>query len=181
MYGLINKTIGDFVTARLGAEAWGPICRAANVDSDFAAMEYYPDDVSSRLLECASAALGLSLGDGLEEFGRFFVLHVTHHGYKDLLMGHSFFENLSNLDAMHARIARSFPKLRPPSFKCTQIAADHYSLRYFSSREGLDRFVVGLVKGLAETHGNIVTVVRINAETDERAHVEFEIRVRRTP
>jgi hypothetical protein len=65
------------------------------------------------------------------------------------LTGKTFVEFLSELDNLHSRVAMVFPKLRPPSFECTDVEETSVRLHYHSTRQGLSPMIFGLVRGLA--------------------------------
>ena len=173
MYGLVNKAIVDLVHAHHGAAAWQQIQTLAGIDEDlFLTMRQYPDDVTYRLVGAASQVLNTPPEDILQAFGRHWVKYTAREGYGELLgiSGHSIWEFLANLDNMHARVALSFTRLRPPSFRCSEVRRAGLKLHYRSERQGLTHLVIGLLHGLGEMFGTPVRVSllpRDPAEPDE--------------
>lgn len=177
MYGLINQSIQNMIESQCGTPAWERVRARAGVPGDFSAMEQYPDELTSALIDAASIELGQPRTEVMESFGRFWTLHTARRGYAELLgaLGDSFVTALQNLDVMHGRIALTFPRLRPPSFRCSDITATRLRLHYYSDRAGLTSFVVGLIKGLAEVYGTTIVVTQADRKPDEMDHEVFEI------
>jgi hypothetical protein len=175
MYGMVNKAIVDMVHAQFGSETWEAIRLAADIDEDlFLSMSQYPDDVTYRLVGAASQVLKIPAEEVLHAFGRYWVTYTAREGYGELLRvsGHNIWEFLANLDNMHARVALSFPRLRPPSFRCTDVHERGLKLHYRSERIGLTHLVVGLLQGLGEMFG---TAVRVEVLPPDPAEPEEDI------
>jgi len=175
MYGLVNKAVVDLVTTKFGIDAWNEIKKKADVDIDvFISMDAYDDDITYRLVGAASEVLKLAPEQVLEAFGEYWVL-FTAQSYGPLLdaSGRTLKEFLSNLDAMHARVAMTMPALRPPRFRLIEVDATLMKLEYFSTRKGLAPMVVGLLKGLAARFDTKVDI----AHEPREGHDEFTIRV----
>lgn len=177
MYGLINQSFRGLILAGHGADTWLRICSMANAPSDFVPMGQYPDEMTLRLLDAASLELQQTPEQLLESFGRFWVVNTARNHYAELLdtIGTSLVSALENLDTMHARVSLSFPDLRPPSFRCTDVTARGLRLHYYSSRNGLTPMVFGLVKGLGEMFGAPLTITLVEAKGSVLDHDVFEI------
>ena len=155
MYGLVNRAIQDLIVEEYGESTWREVRRLAGVQEDsFVSMDPYPDALTYSLVQAAATYLDAPPEELLEAFGRYWVLYTAREGYGDLLdqCGQSFEEFLDQLDALHSRVALTFPELLPPSFELAPSdTEDNTMLLYYrSSREGLAPMVVGLLKGLAE-------------------------------
>jgi hypothetical protein len=161
MYGMVNKAVEDMVCAKHGEAVWEQIKDRAGVDVDvFLSNESYSDEITYRLVEAASHVLKLSTEQILIGFGEHWVLHTAQDGYGGLLSaaGKNLPDFLRNLPRFHDRVVMIFPKLRPPHFECTDIQERSVLLHYFSHREGLAPFVVGLMHGLGKMFKTQVTV-----------------------
>lgn len=161
MYGLVNQALRELVEARLGPAAWGRVCRRAGSDvTEFLWNEAYPDTFTQGLVVAASEELGLDVPDLLEAFGIHWVLHTAPAHYGSLLTaaGDSLPAFLRYLPQFHDRIVLLFPELRPPEFDLLEEGPDWQRIRYRSHREGLQPFVVGLVRGLGQRFGVEVEV-----------------------
>jgi hypothetical protein len=179
MYGLVNKAVQDLVCSRFGEDTWQAIKRKANVDDAmFVSMEAYPDQITYNLVGAASEVLGASPDDILKAFGEHWILFTAREGYGDLLRmgGASFLSFVQNLDNLHARVGLSFPELRPPEFRCTDIERGSVRLHYFSSREGLTAMVVGLLNGLGKMFNTELSIEHVAKRSEGAGHDEFLIR-----
>ena len=153
MYGLINKAIRDLVLSRFGDAKWDEIRRKAEVtDADFVSMETYPDETTYRLVGAASEVLNRPAEQVLELFGEYWTVYSAEAGYGHLLefAGNNLVDFLRNLDNMHTRVALTFPKLDPPSFRVGDVTDSSLRLYYHSRRPGLAPLVIGMLKGLGK-------------------------------
>lgn len=179
MYGLVNKAIEDMVCSQFGEATWKEIKQKAELDIDsFISMEGYPDDVTHKLVKAASDVLGLSASEIMQAFGEFWVKYTAQEGYGEMMemSGDNLPEFLENLDNLHARVGVIFPKLRPPSFDCTEQTDDSLHLHYHSSREGLAPMVVGLVKGLGDRFNTNIDITQTESREEGAEHDEFLIK-----
>jgi hypothetical protein len=174
MYGLVNQAIEDMALRRGGQELWAAIVARYGAELPvFVAMETYDDAVTYRLVAAASDATGMTQDEVLEAFGEHWILYTAEQGYGPMLgaLGATLPQFLSNLDAMHSRIALTMPALRPPSFACSEVDETTLRVQYWSERSGLSPMVVGLLKGLGARFELDVTV----AVTDPRpAGVDYD-------
>lgn len=178
MYGLVNKALSGVIVDHYGQAHWDLICQQAGVAQvDFIPLEQYPDSLTYTLVKTASAVLGLSPSALLEEFGEYWVLTTAEENYGDLLdfAGKTLPDLLQNLDALHARIARSYPGLRPPSFSCTEEVRGTILLHYHSERDGLAPLVIGILKGLGKRFATPMTISQVAAKAAGADHDVFEV------
>ena len=71
MYGLVNTAIAEMTRAAGGEDAWQAVCTHARIPpTAFIGMTAYPDEVTYRLVDGASAVLGLTPQEVLTAFGR---------------------------------------------------------------------------------------------------------------
>lgn len=176
MYGLVNKAIEDLVCIRFGKESWDAIKRKADMDIEvFVSMDAYPDDVTYKLVGAASEVLGLPAETLLEAFGEYWVLYTGKEGYGEMLKmaGDTLPAFLQNLDSLHARVGLTFPQLKPPSFRCTDVTEHSLRLHYYSDRGGLAPMVVGLLKGLGGMFEIPVEITHVSIRDNGHDHDEF--------
>ncbi|WP_299952658.1 heme NO-binding domain-containing protein [uncultured Roseobacter sp.] len=178
MYGMVNEGIRNFILKHHDEEAWQAVCKKASVnDQQFDSMTSYDDAITYRLAGAISEHTGLSVDKVMTEFGSYWVDYAGASEFGNLmkLAGDSFLERLNGLDAMHARIQRSMPNLKPPSFKTEEVGDRTYRLHYFSHRKGLDSMVLGLLHGLADETGAKIQVEQVAEKSDTTDHSIFEI------
>jgi hypothetical protein len=178
MYGLINQGLRDLAVQTGGEDLWREIKSSAGIGLEaFVGMETYPDDVTYRLVEATSTAMGVSAAEILNAFGRHWILYTARRGYGAIFdtMGRTLPAFLANLDMMHARLSLTMPEMRPPSFVCEQLGDDQIRLEYWSERAGLAPMVVGLLEGLGELYGVTVSIHQTVDRECGADHDEFVI------
>lgn len=174
MYGLVNKAVEGLVLDRFGEATWSRILQRAGMDDEgFVSMENYDDAVTYRLVEAASAELGLSAAQVLDAFGEYWTRYTAQEGYGDMLRAHggTMRACLKHLDAMHDRIGRSYPGMKPPSFRCVDLPGGDAELHYVSERAGLAPMVLGLVRGLGVVFDETVSVEWLRRDEAGNAEV----------
>lgn len=175
MYGIVNQAIQGLVTENFGAEKWQEIKQAAQIDVDyFLSDQPYDDDITFNLVGAASNVLNLPASAILEAFGKYWVLKTGMEKYGDLMKagGKDFKEFLHNLPHFHSRIMLIYPKLSPPEFLVEDQDEKTILLHYYSSREGLTYFVIGLIHGIAEMFG---TTCQIELKSNEKTDVWHDV------
>jgi hypothetical protein len=178
MYGLLNGALKEFVVSKYGPETWQTIGKTAAIDvTHFNKMEPYPDELTYRIVGAASAATGQSSDELLDLFGEFWVFYTAQQGYGPLfeIAGDSLRDFLASLDALHARVGRSFPKLQPPSFQFEDIDANTVRMHYHSTRRGLCPLVPGLLRGLSLRFKTQITVQEDACARRGADHCEFAV------
>ncbi len=163
MYGMVNQALEALVTERFGSETWAVVREKAGIlDPAFITMKQYPDEVTYALAGALSEHLQAPLPDLLHAFGIYWVAYAKRGPWGKIMLasGGSTYELLATLDAMHARIAISFPDLKPPSFKVRTDGAA-VVVDYHSHRPGLAPFVMGLIEGIGTLFGESVKVEQL--------------------
>jgi hypothetical protein len=176
MYGMVNRSLEDMVTAQHGEEEWEAIKTEAGIDIDvFVSIEAYPDQVTYSLVAAAANRLGISTVEFLESFGVHWVTQTADRHYGGLMWagGSTLPEFLHNLNTFHERVSLIFPYLDPPSFACTDISDNSVRLHYYSFRPGLTHFVKGLLLGLGLRFGTPVSVAIAADRSTGSDHDEF--------
>ena len=90
--------------------------------------------------------------------------------------GQSLQEFLINLPAFHNRIMLMFPKLNPPEFKIGKIEENAIEVFYFSKRNSLQPFVIGLFQGLGIMFKTNVIVTHVDGVHNGLDHDIFQIK-----
>lgn len=179
MYGLVNKALQELVEAQHDQETWTRIRERAGVEDLFFLWDKsYDDAVTYKLVEATSAELGRPAHEVLEDFGVYWVLHTAQKSYGPLMKaaGRSLPEFLRYLPRFHDRIVLLFPDLKMPEFEILEEGEDWIALEYRSVREGLQPFVLGLIKGLGRMFETPVEVSLRAGRHSGLDHDEFLIR-----
>jgi hypothetical protein len=178
MYGLVNKALEEMVISRHGEETWERIKKAAGVGVEvFISNEGYPDEVTYKLVGEVSDQLKVPAPQLLEEFGIHWVLKTAVEGYGDLMEagGKTLGEFLQRLPTFHTNVALIFPHLNPPQFRCSDVDEHSLKLHYYSEREGLAPFVIGLLKGLTEHFRTPARIEHVTVREGDDDHDVFLI------
>ncbi|MEM7033673.1 MAG: heme NO-binding domain-containing protein [Chloroflexota bacterium] len=179
MYGMVNRAIVELVTDKYGENVCRRVLTKAGAgNGEYVSMEQYDDGESVSLVVSSAEILDKSPAEMLEEVGEFWIDFALNSDYGDLLYmaGDTLPEVLTNLDALHVRVGESFPKLKPPSFWCTNIESNALILHYVSERSGLSPMVLGLVKGLAKMLDIECMVSQTSFKDQGADHDEFSVR-----
>lgn len=94
---------------------------------------------------------GIEASKILELFGEWFLDFCQESGYDRILqvLGGTLRDFISNLDALHDHLASAYPGMHAPSFRVSDRADGTLILHYYSSREGLEYIVIGLIRAVA--------------------------------
>lgn len=160
MLGMINHAIEQMVVERLGAEAWDRVCeRAGHAEPVFVVMKQYPDELTYALVGAVAEEAGLPPAKVLHDFGRFWITYSDRQPWGKVMrsMGSDLRALLASLDAMHTRIAISFPGVTMPHFR-VEDAPGGLRVHYFSPRAGLAPFVGGALEALGDLYREPVVV-----------------------
>jgi hypothetical protein len=174
---MVNRALEKMVIDDFGEDTWSNIKSRADIDiATFASFTTYDDGVTVGLAVAASEELERPLDELLRRFGQYWIEFALESSYAPILRqsGDNLHELLPMLDAMHTRLALSFPELNPPTFEVLSDDGHLIILRYGSSRRGLAPFVVGLLKGLGRMFDTPVEVS--HDEPADDGHIIFEIR-----
>ena len=157
MHGLVYEIFEEWVLEQQGIQAWHAIKEKAGCDVQdqaFVTRTFYSYDSWVDLVTATADVLGSSFDSILEEYGHYNIRYHFTHGYDALLkcQGSTLRQWLSNLNAMHDHIQKSFPggNFCPPVFWCEDSDSDEGSilLHYYSQRGNrLTPWVVGIVSG----------------------------------
>lgn len=178
MYGLVNKAIEELVVTNFGEDKWELIKQKAGVEVDvFVSNSAYPDAMTYDLVGAASEVLGAPASSILIAFGEHWVLKTAATSYGAMMRagGTSLKEFLVNLPNFHTRVQMIYPKLQPPRFECSEIREDSLHLHYFTHRQGLTDFVIGLVQGLGKLYSTPATARVIATKAAGNDHDVFEV------
>ena len=153
MYGLLNAALKEFVVESYGTDAWQRIAsESAPGIGEFNTLASYPDELTYSMVGCACRVTGSSFEALMFSFGEFWVPFTDSQGYGAMfeIAGESLREFLMMLDALHARVARGFPKLQPPSLRCDRIDERTLRMHYLTSRKNLCPMIPGILSGLSK-------------------------------
>jgi hypothetical protein len=178
MYGLINAALRELIVTRHGRNAWDEIAAlGAPGVLAFDKMAPYPDELTYRLIETAHRVTGVDVDAIIDQLGELWVRYTDEQGYGSLfdIAGDSLPDFLLSLNTVHARVGRSFPGLRPPSFQFDHVESRVLRMHYLSERSGLCPMIFGLMRGLSARFGAATEVSEEACARRGAAHCQFLI------
>lgn len=178
MYGIVNKAIEELVVANFGQEKWDKVKERSGIDIDFfISSEPYDDSITYSLAQAVAEEMDMTVGQVLQAFGEWWILHTGRKNYGYLLAGggDTFEKFLINLPLFHNRVMMIYPKLTPPEFQVTHILEKSLHLHYYSKREGLQDFVFGLISGLGKFYETPVKIELLEERAQGSDHEVFYV------
>lgn len=180
MYGIINRSIQQYIVEKHSEQKWLEIQAHAGINEDyFVAMKQYPDEQTVTLVKASAEILQISFDEMLEKIGFYWVGYNAKNEYKAYFeaAGNDMIGMLQNLNHMHDQVKMVLPELQPPKFEFEKLSDDHCHLHYRSHREGLSPMVIGLLYGLADWFSVSVEVSQIKFKAQGDDHDVFSIKV----
>ena len=180
MYGLVNQALQGLISEQYGIEKWNTVKKKAGIEIDyFVSNEPYEDSITFDLVATASEVLNVPASHILHLFGGYWILKTGREKYGDLMKagGSTFIEFMMNLPNFHSRIMLIYPKLSPPEFMIEKKSGSELKMHYYSSRDGLTDFVIGLIEGIAEMYETQIIIKLISSEKTDNWHDIFSINI----
>ncbi|KAK3697509.1 hypothetical protein QZH41_011276 [Actinostola sp. cb2023] len=149
VYGLLLENVQTLLVNRYGSETWQKIRDHAGVQlHSFSSHNIYSDSLFQRIVTSSVEITGDSRDEILEATGTSFVSFIGQYGYDKILrvLGRHIRDFLNGLDNLHEFMRFTYPKLKPPSFFCTEETESGMKIHYRSSRKGFLYYVIGQIK-----------------------------------
>ena len=105
-----------------------------------------------RLSKAAQLYLGKPEDEIMEELGVYFVTFVSGFGYDSMLkvQGRGLRDFLEGMDNLHEYLRLTYPKMKSPSFQCSDETRDGLTLHYRTKRKGFLYYVKGQLRQVAK-------------------------------
>jgi hypothetical protein len=181
MYGLVNQAIVGLVTDSYGVETWERIRLKANVKEEFfLANKIYDDEITFNLVAASSEILSLDVDSILREFGKYWVLKIAKEKYGKLMeyAGNNFLDFMDQLPNFHSRVMLLYPEIIPPEFLKVKIDEQSFLLHYYSKRQGLGSFMIGLIEGLAIMYNANCDIEVVENDITDITHIVYKVVVK---
>ena len=153
MYGLLLEAISHWIVTTYGEGKWEEIRKLSKLDiSTFSTHQRYSEKIIPDVARACSLLLGLPEDEVMDSFGVCFVSFIGQYGYDRILsvLGRNVRDFLNGLDNLHEYLRFSYPKLKPPSFFCTNESSTGLTLHYRSKRKGFVHYVKGQIRQVGE-------------------------------
>lgn len=178
MYGIVNKAIEELVKENFGEKKWEDVKNRSGISLDFfISNEPYDDAITYQLAGAVAEEMNISVDDVLFKFGEYWILKTGKEKYGGLMEagGHNLKTFLHNLPVFHSRIMLIYPKLTPPEFQISDEQEKSIHIHYFSTREGLQGFVLGLLSGLGKMYNTPVEIELLQSRNNGADHEIFKV------
>ena len=152
MYGLLLEAIYAYIIHAHGEKAWEEIKSRAGVHQhSFSTHTTYTEMMIPRLSKAAQLYLNIPEDEIMEALGRYFVTYVSKFGYDSMLkvQGRGMRDFLEGMDNLHEYLRLTYPKMKSPSFQCTDECREGITLHYRSKRKGFLYYVKGQLAEVA--------------------------------
>ena len=179
MYGIVNKALKGMILSEHGEALWQRILTAAGIeDQVFISSETYPDSLTYHLVGVTCEMLEKPANEVLESFGFYWATHTATVEYPELMEtgGRSLEAFLRNLPNFHTQIVLMLPRLEPPDFRCEEVDPSCLRMQYYSKREGLAPFTLGILRGLVTVFKSTAEVNQVAFKDQSADHDIFEVR-----
>ena len=180
MYGLLLESVEHFIKEKYGEGIWEKIQKMAHVETiSFSTHKRYSENIIPDIARACSKVLDIDEDEIMDAFGVSFVTFVGQYGYDKILsvLGRNMRDFLNGLDNLHEYLRFSYPKLRPPSFFCTNESTSGLTLHYRSKRKGFVHYVKGQIRQVGKLFYNVeirIDVVSIEVQ-ENMSHVVFRL------
>ena len=149
MKGIVFTLLEQAVVADHGEDAWDDLLEGAGLEGVYTSLGDYPDEDLRKLVEQASARLGLPVQDVIRWFGRSALPRLAQ-AYPHFVAGHtgtlSFLHTLN--DIIHPEVRKLYPGADVPWFDFAETPDGGLVMGYHSRRR-LCGFAEGLIEGAA--------------------------------
>jgi len=177
MHGFVFTELKDYVTAKLGADAWTTLLRQAGLKGrSYVNYQEYPDVEAVQLVTSASEVTGLAPGVILEDYGAFLAPHLFR-AYRPLIdPSWRTLEFLEHAEATIHRVVRARnAHARPPVLRCRRLSPTEVMVVYASPRK-LCAVARGIVRGLAQHYREEVVVSEPTCMQQGQPQCQIEVR-----
>ncbi|XP_041472272.1 soluble guanylate cyclase 88E-like [Lytechinus variegatus] len=181
MYGLLIESVCEFIKEKFGEDDWLRIKEKSRVhEYTFVTHRMYSEKIIPRLGQAVQDVTGYSKEQFMDETGVQFVKFLNKYEYDKMLrvLGRSLRDFLNGLDNLHEYLRFSYPKMKPPSFFCTDESLEGLTLHYRTRRKGYTHYVKGQLRQVAKQFYNqevSVIIVEEKQSSKDTFYVKFRI------
>ncbi len=164
MHGLVNSAIQSFVCDAYGPDVWLRVTSHADLGFDtFENMLVYDDVLTERVLDSVFAELDRPREAVMEDIG--LSLITKSDALRRLLRfsGATFLDFLYSLDDLADRTRLAVPDLAFPVLELHELGRGELLLVTRSNIEGFAHMMSGVLQGMADDYGALVTIAHRGA------------------
>lgn len=166
MKGVVFNLLEDAVVREHGLPAWDSLLAMAGLDGAYTSLGSYPDSDVTRLVDAASAALGVSTADVLCWFGRS-AIPLLHERYEMFFTPHGSAQSFvaSVNDIIHPEVRKLYAGAGCPHFHFHDLDDGRMGVSYQSPRR-MCRLAHGFIEGAADHFGDRVAIEHLSCMLD---------------
>jgi len=167
MHGIVFGELKQYVTERLGASAWNDLLAKAAIGSKiYMAIQDYPDEELSQILQAASAETGLPIAAILQDFGDFTGPHLVRMYRTYILPEWKTLDVIEHTEErIHKMVRLQHKGARPPYLSTTRRSEDEIVVHYASERR-LCSLAKGFATGIARHYGETLQITDLTCSTE---------------
>ena len=181
MYGLLIESVCEFIREKFGEQNWLKIRDKSRVhEYTFVTHRMYSEKIIPRLAQAVYDVTGYSKEQFMDEQGCQFVKFLNKYDYDKMLrvLGRSLRDFLNGLDNLHEYLRFSYPKMKPPSFFCSDENLEGLTLHYRTRRAGYTHYVKGQLRQVAKQFYNReVTVIIVEEKQTGKDNMYVKYRI----
>ncbi|NNF24634.1 MAG: heme NO-binding protein [Rhodobacteraceae bacterium] len=160
-----------FLTSVYGQASWDAVVVSAGMrQGDFEPMLRYAPAHSEAIIKAAAEHLERSAEGLLEDMGTHLVAHRDMESLRRLLRfsGVSYVDFLNSLDELPGRARLALDDDVLPHFVVEEAADGYYYLTFEDGPDWLYPLMIGVLRGMADDYGALVTVEMQTGESSEK-------------
>ena len=180
MYGLLLESVENYIEEHYGREVWMQVKERIGIaNQSFSTHHQYSDSLIPQLAKALHEMTGDPAEKIVEGLGTRFVHFISRYGYDSILkvLGRHLRDFINGLDNLHEYLRFTYPKLKAPSFFCTDETENGLKLHYRSKRQGYLYYVMGQVKevGRAFYNQDVQIEVLHDSQSTEGCYVVYQL------
>jgi predicted hydrocarbon binding protein len=175
MHGTIMRSFGEYTRASCSSKANAALS-AILPSGPAALLRATPDVQAMAAIAVVANVERRPVAAVLESYGRFFVRWAAPE-YPTAFYPADARAFLRDIDRVHAIVRRVSPGAEPPDIRVEEPAPDRLVLIYASPR-GLCALARGMIRGVAEHYGEVVTIEQTTCMSEGAPVCRFDVRFR---
>lgn len=176
MYGIVNKAIKELFVKNNGDDAWSELAATNNFPNHFLSNDNHSDDLTFNMVKACCEFESREITEFLAALGEYWILHTSQKYYSKLIPNSNLKKFIQDLPSFHSRVMLIYNDISPPEFEVFEIDKNTIQIDYYSSRLGLDYFMLGLLKGLIIHFNELCDVQLIKIKTSIKEPSSYTLR-----
>ena len=176
MKGVIFNLLEEAVLREHGAYAWDSLLEMAGLEGTYTSLGSYPDSEILGLVQAASTALSLPIGEVLRWFGRS-AMPMLFERYGEFFTQHRSAQTFvrSVNDIIHPEVRKLYAGAGCPHFHFHDLDDGRVGLAYQSPRQ-MCRLAHGFIEGAADHFGEVVEIEHLSCMLDSQPVCRLALR-----